>query len=288
MARILVVGVATFDVINTVESYPLEDTEIRALSQRQARGGNSANSAVCLSQLGHDVTWLGNLADDLTSEAIVDDLVAHSINVDFSPRLNNTTTPTSYITHSQQTASRSIVHFRNLPELSADAFLALDLSLYDWIHFEGRNCEQLALMLQAAHQQEKLISLEIEKPRDNIERLMPLSEVLLFSRHYVESQGFTKAEDFLMQTPFDNQAVFCAWGEKGAWARIGGTCMHANAYKPLQLLDTVGAGDAFNASIIDSFIRGLSIEKSLSSACKFAGLKCGQIGFSNLNKGCEQ
>ena len=39
MAKILAVGIATLDIINLVDSYPSEDTEVRALSQRKLRGG---------------------------------------------------------------------------------------------------------------------------------------------------------------------------------------------------------------------------------------------------------
>ena len=44
MAKILAVGIATLDIINTVDRYPEEDSEIRALSQHQTRGGNATNT----------------------------------------------------------------------------------------------------------------------------------------------------------------------------------------------------------------------------------------------------
>jgi ketohexokinase len=45
MAKILAVGIATLDIINTVERYPLLDGETRALSQHKTRGGNATNLA---------------------------------------------------------------------------------------------------------------------------------------------------------------------------------------------------------------------------------------------------
>ncbi|VAX01070.1 hypothetical protein MNBD_GAMMA19-1040, partial [hydrothermal vent metagenome] len=53
MARVLVVGIATLDIINTVDDYPEEDTEVRASTQVMRRGGNACNTAVVLQQLGH-------------------------------------------------------------------------------------------------------------------------------------------------------------------------------------------------------------------------------------------
>ena len=64
MARILTVGIATLDIINRVARYPAEDTEIRALGQHRQRGGNASNTAVVLSQLGHQVDFAGVLIDE--------------------------------------------------------------------------------------------------------------------------------------------------------------------------------------------------------------------------------
>ena len=51
MSTYLIVGGLYVDHIHTVESYPEEDTAIRALATRRSRGGNAATSAVVLSQL---------------------------------------------------------------------------------------------------------------------------------------------------------------------------------------------------------------------------------------------
>ena len=64
MARILGVGIATLDIINTVDGYPAEDSEVRAIHQRICRGGNATNTLVVLSQLGHRCAWAGVLADE--------------------------------------------------------------------------------------------------------------------------------------------------------------------------------------------------------------------------------
>ena len=63
MPSILCVGIATLDIINQVERYPAEDSEVRALAQQQRVGGNAANTAMVLAQLGDAVTWVGNLGD---------------------------------------------------------------------------------------------------------------------------------------------------------------------------------------------------------------------------------
>lgn len=62
MVSVLGIGVATFDVVNSVDAYPLEDAKIRVRARRTARGGNVTNTLVVLSQLGHRCAWGGTLA----------------------------------------------------------------------------------------------------------------------------------------------------------------------------------------------------------------------------------
>ena len=50
MAQILGIGIATLDIINEVDGYPVEDSEQRALAQRQRTGGNVTNTLTVLRQ----------------------------------------------------------------------------------------------------------------------------------------------------------------------------------------------------------------------------------------------
>ena len=65
MSNILAVGIATVDIINTVEHYPAADDEVRAVAQSIRRGGNASNTLVLLAALGHRCSWAGTLADDI-------------------------------------------------------------------------------------------------------------------------------------------------------------------------------------------------------------------------------
>ena len=52
---------------------------------------------------------------------------------------------------------------------------------------------------------------------------------------------------------------------------------------PIAVVDTLGAGDTFNAGIISACMDGLDTEASLARACQLAGKKCGQSGCDGLN-----
>ena len=283
MPNILGIGIATLDVINTVDGYPAEDSEVRALRQEIRRGGNCTNTLVVLSQLGHRCAWGGVLTAEPDSGHIRDDLQRYRIALDAVRILDQGKVPTSYITLNQRNGSRTIVHCRDLPEFGHEDFSHIVLRDFDWLHFEGRNVVETRLMLERAKALAPATprSLEIEKPRPDIDQLFANADVLLFSRHFALARGYNEPQRFLDSIAMEtSHAVrLLAWGEKGAYAvDHNGRLFHSPAYPPPQLIDTLGAGDTFNAGIIDALLRGISLEESLHQACRLAGHKCGQPG----------
>ena len=55
----LFVGGIYVDMVTEVSEFPEEDTACRAKGMWRSRGGNAANSAVVLAQLGNRVHWMG-------------------------------------------------------------------------------------------------------------------------------------------------------------------------------------------------------------------------------------
>jgi ketohexokinase len=291
---VLGVGIATLDIVNEVDVYPPEDAEVRVLVQRRVRGGNVTNSLVTLSQLGHACAWAGSLGDDPASWAILADLERYGIDARLAVRHPGLSTPTSYVALSRETGSRTIVHYRDLPELTAadlDAGLAGVSGWLDrgcgWVHFEGRSPEDTAAMVRLVR--ERLpgvrISVELEKVRQGGERLLDGPDLILFSRAYALALGATDPAVFLAEQGSRSGARHCvlAWGDQGAYGWTHGVgCVEVPAYPPPRVVDTLGAGDVFNAGVIDGLLRGFALSDVLARANRLAGHKCGQQGFAGL------
>jgi ketohexokinase len=286
MAKILAVGNAVLDRIVSVEHYPEENTESRCLAMHENLGGNCVNSLNVLAQLHHDVSWCGSMAQDNANKTLISLLTRAKIDYSAAQSYKQGTTPISTILLSQQTGSRTISHFRDLPELDFDYFAQLAIEEYDWLHFEGRNLSALAGMLNIAscfltHQP---ISLEVEKERDGIDELLTKAHILMFSQSFALGRGYSEPETFLraMQERAPDAKLFCGWGSVGAFAMEKNNFYQVAANTDTSVIDTLGAGDVFNAGIIDALIRGHSTAEALALAVRLAEKKIAQQGINNL------
>ncbi|MEJ2397117.1 MAG: PfkB family carbohydrate kinase [Gammaproteobacteria bacterium] len=287
MSRILVVGNATLDIVHSVSHYPAEDEELRATSQRRQRGGNAANTAVVLAQHGHRVSFAGTLADDPAAQEIRADLSQYGVDLGSCQVMSASQSPLSCITHNQQTGSRTIVHYRDLPEYSSEAFAMLPLSEFDWFHFEGRNPQMLTSMLTHLQQVrvDQPISVEVEKERPGISQVFGLADVLLFSRAFAWARACDSAQALFtqVQAQTSDAILVCAWAEQGAYARAAsGELLHQPARFVDRICDSVGAGDTFNAGLIHSLLSGRTLAAALSYANALAAKKLRQPGFAHL------
>ena len=287
MAKILAVGVATLDIVNEVDTYPDEDAEVRALAHSVRRGGNATNTLVVLSQLGHGCAWAGVLVDEPDTRVVLEELGRYRIRSDYCRRLPQGKLPTSYITVSRANGSRTIVHYRDLPEYDADSFARIPLEEFDWLHFEGRNLVQVLRMLRhvKARTPTLPVSLEVEKAHDGIDRLFPFADLLLFSSGFARQRGLEPAElAYQARRLAPRAAVVCSLGDRGAVGISGdGVVVTADVCHPPRVVDTLGAGDTFNAGMIDALQRGAGLQAAMQFACALAGAKCGQSGLHGLD-----
>lgn len=283
MAKILGVGIATVDIINYVDNFPQEDAEVRASRQTICRGGNVTNTLTVLSQLGHQCYWAGTLANESDTSRIISDLEQYHINTEYCRYYQGGKVPTSYITLNVKNGSRTIVHYRDLPELDFTAFQSIPLNEFDWVHFEARNIQATVKMLGYLKTNFPMIhcSVEFEKPRENIQLLFPYADICIFSKIFCEQSNTPEPEIFLSEfnKNYPGKTLILAWGETGAYGLSGDDPEFVAAEKVAEVTDTLGAGDTFNAGIINSLTNKLSVTPALQSANRLAAYKISRHGF---------
>ncbi|KAK7921808.1 hypothetical protein WMY93_008710 [Mugilogobius chulae] len=261
--RILCVGLVCLDIINVVDQFPLEDTDTRCVSQRWQRGGNASNSCSVLSLLGAKPAFMGSISPGPVSDFILEDFRKFHIDVSLVTEHAQCVVPASIVIGNRRNGSRTILHMnRNLPDVSLEDFSKVDLRRFHWIHFEGRNAAEQARMIQqvelwnksVSEEKKKItVSVEIEKVREELYQLFNMADVVFVSKDVAQSLGFESARAAvtgLYPRVRPGSALICAWAELGADANKDGVLFHSPAFPPEKLLDTLGAGDTFNASVI--------------------------------------
>ncbi|XP_044208474.1 ketohexokinase isoform X4 [Thunnus albacares] len=293
--KILCVGLVCLDIINVVDKYPEEDTDSRCLSQRWQRGGNASNSCTVLSLLGAPCAFMGSLTAGPVANFIVDDFSRRAVDISAVVWQVKGQTPCACCVVCPSSGSRTVVlSDTNLPDATANDFSKVDLRQFKWIHWEGRNAEEQVKMIQRVElynstlpQQQKItISVEIEKTREALYQLFAHGDVVFISKDVARHFGFQSAQTALKGLygrVKQGAVLICAWAEKGADA-LGpdGSVVHSDAFPPETLVDTLGAGDTFNAAVIYKLANGGSLQDALTFGCRVAGSKCGFHGYDGI------
>uniref|UniRef100_A0AAZ3PUL8 Ketohexokinase n=1 Tax=Oncorhynchus tshawytscha TaxID=74940 RepID=A0AAZ3PUL8_ONCTS len=268
---------------------------MKCLSQRWQRGGNASNSCTVLSLLGAPCAFMGSLAPGHVADFVLDDFQKYQIDISLLSEHPHSSFPTSMIISNVTTGTRTILHMnRNLPDVSAADFSKVDLSQYKWIHWEGRNAEEQVKMIQQVElsnntlpQQHRItVSVEIEKTREPLYQLFHYGDVVFVSKDVAMHFGFHSAASALKglyHRVKKGAVLICAWAEKGADAMgPDGIVVHSDAFPPEAVVDTLGAGDTFNASVIYTLSNGGGVQEALTFGCQVAGRKCGVHGYDEI------
>uniref|UniRef100_A0A915BYH4 Carbohydrate kinase PfkB domain-containing protein n=2 Tax=Parascaris univalens TaxID=6257 RepID=A0A915BYH4_PARUN len=296
--RILVVGLVCIDIINYVDAYPIEDSDKRIIQQTWSIGGNAANNVTVLNQLNSNSTVLFSALPN--DNPIVDQLLKkNAVSGDRCVFRKNAQIPLSTIIVNESSGTRTVLHYRGeLDEVNFQEFKAAfpNISDFSWIHFEGRNCDEVFNMIEYILEQRgnasfPRISIECEKvrPFPTMERAIPLVDVVFVSKDFARCKGFTDKESAVdgIGKLFDvtHSTIICPWAEKGAAGRVFGDKMiSVEAFKEGGFaIDTLAAGDCFVACCIHFLNEGYDLENTLKYACRITGKKVAKRGLLQLD-----
>ncbi|KAJ6179705.1 hypothetical protein N7519_010166 [Penicillium mononematosum] len=296
---LVAIGACYLDTILTAPYYPGEDEKLRASRISRRRGGNCPNTLEVLGQLlqygPSSAESSLNLIAVLPSKSSVpcqqiQSSLGNMVRLDSCIYRERFSEPaSSYIITSQATGSRTIVNYNELPEMTRTEFATAVDPL--------RPCTRGNIgmySLSSGELSRAEISVEVEKPgRPGLQELADVADVVIYSKGWAQSNGYTSAEDCLRDQSLKTSRaslLCCTWGSDGAAALEPetGNFAHVPAHtEEVGVVDTIGAGDTFNAGLLYGLIyrgRDWGFRKKLEFANLIAGLKVTQEGFTDLQR----
>ncbi|KAL1124539.1 hypothetical protein AAG570_001165, partial [Ranatra chinensis] len=175
----------------------------RSIDCRWQRGGNASNNCTVLAQLGSDCEFFGSVSNTVFWQFIKKDFEKYSIDIQHCIMHENKEFPLSTVIINLKNGSRTIVHSnKQWPEITFEDFIKLNMSDYSWIHFEGRNIDELLKMMVYVSDYNSngclspvKVSLEIEKPNSDLLNLAPLADVVFIGKDFAVHYGWVNMED---------------------------------------------------------------------------------------------
>ncbi|GIF20798.1 ribokinase [Paractinoplanes tereljensis] len=265
----LCVGLATVDLIYSVDRIPGVDEKAQATGFAVAAGGPAANAAVTAAALGTDVTLVTAVGAHALGDLIRADLQNHGVRVlDVSPD-SSAPPPVSAITVLTGTGQRTIVS-RNagdvLVRVPQEGLPDADLTLVDGHH--------PALAVAAARSARRLV-VDAGTWRPVFTEIFPFAEVVAASaafRHPAEAAPTDEALAAAIGAP---HVVVTHGPDPVRWFSDpqSGTI----PVPPVAAVDTAGAGDAFHGALAAA-LADADLPAAIDTAVHVAGVRVMHAG----------
>jgi fructoselysine 6-kinase len=244
---------------------------------RRFPGGNALNVVVYASRVpGIQADYVGAVGTDENGGFLLDQIRAQGLDAGKVLRWDGETAVTTILIRNGE---RVFAHY--LEGVQKDAALPLealpDPGGYDLIHFSvwGFGREHIQRIRTTS---EALLSCDfsnqLDDPRTGV---MSYLDYSFFSGRHLAEQGVdpeTKVRELKERTP---GMVAMTLGEYGSLV-YDGEKMYRGKAVPVEVVDTLGAGDSWIAAFLCGRLKGESIEQSMKEGHRAAAETCSRLG----------
>lgn len=277
-----------------IDMLPRTSTEGEACFAPYA-GGAVFNTAIALGRLGVPSAFFSGVSKDMLGEILADTLAASQVDTRYLARSGRPTTvafvklvngQATYAFYDEATAGR-MLSTADLPTLPAEIdtlflggiSLVNDPAASTYEALQARDCGTRVTMVDPNIRPGFIAGKETDY-RTRIERMMARADIVKLSDedlHWLEGQGdLTKlARGIIGRGP---KVVFITEGANGARAVTATQDIFVAAQK-ITVVDTVGAGDTFNAGVLAALHQAGALTKAgvaaLSDVTLIAALSLG-------------
>jgi sugar/nucleoside kinase (ribokinase family) len=269
------VGLATVDILYTVDELPKRDEKISVPGQQISAGGPATNAAATFAFLGGRAELVTAVGSHPLAAAISDDLRRHSVRLHDVAAHRGDVPPVSSILVLRDTGERTVVSANaavfssGLGDFKPQWLRGASILLVD-----GHYMALCISAARAARERRIPVVLDSGSWKEGMQELLPLVDITICSQHYrppgcrdaKEALGFLRAQDI-------RQVAITGGGSPIRLVDHGkrGTV----AIEPVQAVDTLGAGDILHGAFCYyASRRGVPFREALARAARVASFSC--------------
>jgi fructokinase len=270
------------------------------LPEGKKAGGSSMNVALNLHKQGINSLFISAMGDDENGRQLIKFLNDLQYPTDL---IQVNVLPTSTVLvelDKQQQATYAIAEPVAWDKIELTAELISTVKHADAMVYCSLTCRnetsRNTILTLLTHAKIKIFDLNLRPPFytiDTLKSLLQSADILKVNEHelaYLKNELQLKGsseEELLKQlgNVFNIQIVCLTMGEKGAFAWHKNKIFGHSGYA-VEVADTVGAGDAFLATFVASYLNGYAMEEVLDRACKIGAFVASQNG-ANPNYGVD-
>ncbi len=258
-------------------------------------GGAESNVAIALSRLEVSAGWVSFLGDDEPGQLVLDSVRGEGVDTSRVRRLQDH--PTGLYLREQVGAATRVYYYRRDSAASAmaeDAFDPAYLEGAEFLHLTGitpalsKECRHFILWVaEEAGESGTRLSFDVnyrsklwspEEARAFTEELLPRVDLFFAGDEEARALWGRDDEEFLRGLAgMGPQEVVLKRGKEGSVVVIGGEVFEQPAF-PVEDVDPVGAGDAFDAGYLAGHLWGLEAEDRLRVANAMGALSVATLG----------
>ncbi|WP_234683427.1 PfkB family carbohydrate kinase [Bradyrhizobium monzae] len=280
--RILCIGIPVRDLTFRVEAVPARGTKANATHFAEICGGNALNAAIAIARLGSRASFAGPMGDagETSSRFILDLMATEGIESKAIVRMPGLMTPVSAIMI-EPSGERTLTIYRD-PALWTVKLSDADELLADCraVLVESR-CGAFCIDLcTEARRRGIAVIVGVDRAMALTDPLLTAASHLLFSSDQVQETADIADDGEALKRLAKLTPAFLAAtrGPQGTiWLNETGVLEETLAF-PVEAVDTLGAGDAFQAAFTLRLAEGGEIREALRFAAAAAALKCTRHG----------
>ncbi len=268
MAKIAVIGSCSVDLVVEAQRRPAAGETLFGDRFFTACGGKGANQAVAAAKLGAEVYMVGAVGRDANGEMILANMKANGVHTEYVQILPEAATGTAHIILAEGDNSILVVPAANYAvtkehiDAAAEMLLTADIILFQ--HEIPRETNEYAMRMLADAGREVLL---------NPAPAMEVPEDILRSCRYLTPNEHEYAVLFGEKEPPAEmkEKLIITVGAAGVEYYEDGELQRVPAYE-VEVVDTTGAGDTFNAAFAVARADGMDMAAALRFANAAAAL----------------